>query len=274
MKTAVITGGNSGMGKAGAIALAKKGYRVIIHGRDEAKTKEAAEEIKTKSGNNNVEYIVADVSVLSGMKKLADAIKQKTDSIDTLILSTGVILPKHILTADGLEMGFAIQYLSRFAIVQLLMPQLEKGKAKIVQIGAPTMKKAQIYFDDIALKNDFSMMKALGQEMLASHLFVQEFAKRHPKNEVEMNILHVGIAKTGIMRETGFFLKLLVNMFGKSPEKLSGNMIYLASDDSANFSGYFLKKPGKPAVKDKIQYDAAVAEKLWNRSMELIKPIL
>jgi NAD(P)-dependent dehydrogenase (short-subunit alcohol dehydrogenase family) len=274
MKTAVITGGNSGIGKATAIALAKKGYRVIIHGRDEAKAKAAAEEIKTSSGNNHVEFITADVSVLSGMKKLADAIKQKTDTIDTLILSTGVILPKHIITADGLEMGFAVQYLSRFAVTQLLLPELKKGRAKIVQMAAPAMKKAEIFFDDIALKNNFTMMKALGQEMLANHLFTQEFAKRNPDNDVEMNILHVGIAKTDITRDSGFMFKLLVGVFGKSPEKLTKNPVYLASDDSADFSGYFLRKPGHPEARDKVHFDEAVAEKLWNRSMELIKPIL
>ena len=125
MKIAVITGGNSGVGKAVATEFAKKGYRVIIHGRDEAKTKLAAEEIKTISGNINVEYICADISVLTGMKALADGIKQKTDTINTLVLSTGVILPNRVVTADGLEMGFAVQYMSRFAVVQLLMAELK-----------------------------------------------------------------------------------------------------------------------------------------------------
>src|SRR5665213_1540872 len=135
MKTAVVTGGNSGVGKTTAIELAKKGFRIIIHGRDAEKTSLAADEIKTRSGNSDVGYIVADVSTIKGMKELAEAIKQKTNCIDTLVLSTGVILPKQFITADGLEAGFAIQYLSRFAMVQLLMPELERsGSAKIVQM--------------------------------------------------------------------------------------------------------------------------------------------
>src|ERR1051326_4307284 len=102
MKTAVITGGNSGMGKAAAIELAKKGFRVIIHGRDPQKTKEAAEEIKTVSGNKNIDFVTADISTIKGMKQLADAIKQKADTINALVLSTGVILNKHIMNPDGL----------------------------------------------------------------------------------------------------------------------------------------------------------------------------
>jgi NAD(P)-dependent dehydrogenase (short-subunit alcohol dehydrogenase family) len=274
MKTAVITGGNSGVGKATAIELAKKGYRVIIHGRDPQKTKEAADEIKAASGNNNVDFVAADISLIKGMKELAEAIRKKTNSIEALVLSTGVILPKHVLTGDDLEAGFAIQYLSRFAITQLLMPELKNGSAKIVHVGAPTLKNATIYFDDIALKNNFTMMKAMGQEMLANHLMVQEFAKRNPDNTVKINIMHVGIAKTGIMREMNFFFRMLVTLFGKSAAAATGNVVYLATNDAVNFSGYFLGKPGKPDQKVKIQHDPKMAEKLWERSMELIKGIL
>ena len=274
MKTAVIAGGNSGIGKAVATDLAKKGYRIIIHGRDASKTQQAADEIKTQSGNTNVEYISADVSTLKGMKELANAIKQKTNSIEALVLSTGVILPKQVITPDGLEAGFVIQYLSRFALTQLLMPELKNGHAKIVQVGAPLLKGATIFFDDIALKNNFTMMKALAQEMFANHLFVQEFAKRNSNNDVVMNLAHVGIAKTGIMRNSNFFLRTLVNIFGKSPEASAKNFVWLASDDAANFSGYFLTKPGNTSVKEKIAHDPVIAERLWNKSLELIKPIL
>lgn len=274
MKTALITGGNSGIGKAVATALAKKGFRVIIHGKDPAKTKAATEEIKAVSGNKEVESIIADVSVIKGMKELADAVKQKTTSLEAMVLSAGVILPKHILTADDLEMGFAVQYLSRFALSQLLLPELESGKAKIVHVGAPVIRGAKIHFENIAFKKNFGMVKAMAQEMFANHLLVQEFARRHPDNKVVMNMAHVGIAKTDITRHSNFLFRLAVALVGKSPETLAGNFVYLASDEKATFSGYFLPKPGNSAVKEKIQHDAATAQKLWNFSLELIKPVM
>jgi retinol dehydrogenase-14 len=274
MKTAVITGGNSGIGKAVAIQLAQKGYRVIIHGRDLLKTQLAAEEIKKISGNNNVEFIAADISLIKNMKELADAIKQKTDSIHALVLSTGVILPKHIITADGLEAGFAIQYLSRFAVTQLLTDELTHGHAKIVQVGASVLPNAAIHFDDLALKKDFTVLKAMAQEMFANHLFIQEFARRHPENNMIMNMGEVGIAKTGIVRNLNFFFRLGVALFGKSPEKAAKNFTFLVSDDSVNFSGYYIRSNGKINKKEKIQYDSVTAEKLWNTSLDLLKPIL
>lgn len=271
MKTAVITGGSSGIGKAVAAALAKKGFRVIIHGRHAGKTKEAAAEIKAQSGKKEVDYAIADISDVSGMKELAEAIKKKTDSINALVLSAGVILPKRVVTRDGLEMMFAVQYLSRFAATQFLLPLLQKGNAKIVHVGAPVIKGAEIYFDDISFAKGFSMIKAMGQCMFANHLFVQEFARRYPANEMMMNMMFGGIARTGIMRETNFLFRMAVKLAGKKPEKAASNAIHLASDESINFSGYFLNKPADPSVKEKIEHPVFLAEKLWIKSLELIK---
>jgi retinol dehydrogenase 14 len=270
MKTAVITGGNSGIGKATATALAKMDYRVIIHGKDPDKTRQAAHDITNETGNTYVEYISEDVSLISGMKKLAVAIKQKTDSIEALVLSTGVILPKQIITDDGLELGFAIQYLSRFAITQMLMPELEKGKAKIVLVVAPVIPGAKIYFEDIALKKNFTMFKALKQEMFANHLFVQEFANKHHDRDVVINAANVGFAKTGILRHVNPLIKKIYSLFADSPETSAKNFVFLASDESVNFSGSFLNKPGKPQIRKKIEYDPFLAERLWEKSTELM----
>jgi len=270
-KTVVITGGNGGIGKATAVALATKGYRVIIHGHHPQTTMDAYEEIKLRSKNSQVEMIVGDMSSVAGMKNVSRAIMDKTDKIDELVLCTGKIMPKRVLTADGMDTAFATQYLCRFATVQSLMPLLKKaGQARIAHAGAPTMKKASIHFDDLSLKNNFSMIRSMGQAMLSTHLFVQEFAKRHTDNTVLMNMHHVGIARTGIGRETNFFFRTLIKTAGTTPDKAARNTVYLSDNNEVNYSGYFLPKPGKPQVKQHINFDPAVAEKLWNVSMELV----
>jgi len=271
MKTAVITGGNSGIGKEVAIALARNNYRVIIHGRDAEKTKQAAAEIVTASGNNNLDYIVADISVISGMKKLVAEIKGRTDTVDSLVLSTGVIFPDRRETTDGLESMFTIQYLSRFAVTQLLLPELQKGKAKIIHVGASKIKNAQIFFDDLPLKNNFSMFKAMGQCMSANYFFVEEFTRRYADSGMVMNIGHVGLAKTGIARDSNFLLKFAVSVMGKTPKAAAAKFTYLASDPAVNFSGYSFTKAANTSYKEKVNYDAAAASRLWEKSLELIK---
>ncbi len=271
MKTAVITGGNSGIGKAAAIGLAKKGYRIIILGRNPEKTVAAVDEIKAASGRSDVEGIGGSLSTVTQMKKIAAEIQKRTTVIDALVLSTGVILSKRTETADGMDEAFVAQYLCRFAMVNYLMPQLKNAAfARIAMVGAPTMKKAKIHFDDLSLKNNYTMMTSMGQAMLANHLFVQEFAKRHANEPIAMNIHHVGIAKTGVAREINPVLRGLIGLFGSSPEKGAQNTIYLADSDDVKFSGYFLPKPGKPEVKTKIAFDPTLASSLWERSLELI----
>ncbi|HTF03856.1 MAG TPA: SDR family NAD(P)-dependent oxidoreductase [Bacteroidia bacterium] len=272
MKTAVITGGNSGIGKATAIALSTLGYRVIIHGRDAIKTAQAVTEINAHSRNKNVDAVTGDMSTIAGMKKVASEIQKLTDIIDVLVLSTGVIYSKRVTTSDGLDTPFVTQYLCRFAMVQELFPLLNKAEsARIVHVGAPTMKKAQVFFDDLALKNNFTMMTSMGQAMLSCHLFVQEFSKRHPDNKITMNIMHVGISKTGIAREISWLFRTMINTFGTSPEKACRNAVFLADNKAANFSGYFLPTPGKPEKKEKISFDPKLAEKLWETSEKLIQ---
>jgi NAD(P)-dependent dehydrogenase (short-subunit alcohol dehydrogenase family) len=203
------------------------------------------------------------------MKELSDAIKQKTDTINALVLSTGVILTKYVLTPDSLEAGFAIQYLSRFALTRFLTPELERGSARIVLVVAPVIPGAKIWLEDIALKKNFTVLRALKQEMFANHLFVQEFAKRYPGNQVVMNCANVGFAKTGILRNVPFFVRFIYRLFAKSPEFAARNFVFLTGEQ-INFSGYFLKKPGHPEKKNKIAYDERTAEKLWALGAEFI----
>ena len=274
MKTAVIAGGTGGIGKAVALELAGKHYRVIIHGHDPGKALHAEEEIKAATGNNLVESITADLSSLNGMKELADAIKSRTDRIHALVLSTGVILPHREVTKDGLEKGFVIQYLSRFAITQLLMNELEKGSAHIVMVVAPVLPGAKIHFEDITLEKNFTMLRAMAQEMFASHLFVQEFAKRHADNHVLINMANPGFVDTGITRRLPALLRWAYKLVATKPKKASRNFVYLASDEAVNFSGYFLKKPGKVNRKEKSNHDPVAAQKLWEKSMDLVRSIL
>jgi hypothetical protein len=151
---------------------------------------------------------------------------------------------------------------------------LHAGKAKIVMVGAPIIPGARIFFDDIALRNNFTMVRAMAQEMFANHLFVQEFARRNPAKDVVMNMANVGIVNTGIVRHSNLLFRIGLHIVGTSPEKASGNFVFLADSDEVTFSGYFLKKPGRPDLREKINADAETAERLWNLSMDLIRPVL
>ena len=271
MKTVLILGGNSGMGKASAIELALKNYRVLIHGRDPVKTLAAMEEIIKVSGNKNVDSVSGDLSTIAGMRATSAVINNKTEVIDSLILSTGVIMPKRVETADGLETMFATQYLARFGMTQLLLPLLKRSElARIVHVGAKVIGGAKVYFDNISLKDSYSMIRAMKQSMFCNHLFIQEFAKRNSGSNMMMNMMQVGIAKTEVARNVSFLFRLAMSVFGRSAKAASKNIVHLADAGSVNYSGYFLPNPRRTDKKEKILHDESIASKLWETSMQLL----
>jgi NAD(P)-dependent dehydrogenase (short-subunit alcohol dehydrogenase family) len=270
-KTVVILGGTGGIGEAAALALAKQGNDVIIQGRDTEKGKKIADAITQAGGT--AQFINSAISSVEDVKNIASEIKKLTNKIDVLILSTGTLNSDRKETKDGLEEGFLVNYLSKFIVDSLLLNELKNGEGRIIIVGAPLMKSAAINFNDLQLKNDYSLMKGMGQNMLAVHMHAQEFAKKYG-NKPSINVIHPGVVKSGIGRNLKGGMKFFVNVFtpliGNSPEKAVVNILDVANTEKIE-SGYFYPKVAKPEAKQKIELDSTVAGKVWEESQKIAK---
>ena len=270
-KTIFITGGTGGVGHAAAIALAKQGNDIIIQGRDAAKGKAIAEELYKMNGST-AKFIQADISTVDGIKNLAAEVKKLTNKIDILIHSTGTLNSDRKESKDGLEEGFTVNYLTKFILDNQLLSELKNGEGRVIIVGAPLMKNAAINFDDMQMKKDYALMKAMGQNMLAVHMHAQELAKKN--SNITVNVIHPGLVKSGILRNTTGPMKFFFNIFGplisNSAEKAVVNIMELTKSDSKE-TGYFFPKVAKPSVKEKINQDASVAAKLWDESLKIAK---
>lgn len=270
-RTIFITGGTGGIGKAAAMALAQQGNDLIIQGRDASKGKIIADEI-SKINGSTCKFIQADISTVDGIKGLAAEAKKLTNKIDILIHSTGTLNSDKIESKDGLDQGFTVNYLTKFMLDNLLLDELKRGEGRIIIVGAPLMKSAAIHFDDLQMKNKYSLTKAMGQSMLAVHMHAQELAKRNAS--LSVNIVHPGLVKTGILRNTTGGMKFFFNVFGplisNSAEKSVVNIMALANSEKPE-SGYFYPKVAKPTVKNKINLDTNIATKLWDESLKISK---
>jgi NAD(P)-dependent dehydrogenase (short-subunit alcohol dehydrogenase family) len=271
-KTVLITGATNGIGKAAALELAKKGTNIIIVGRNPTKTSETVAEIKAASGNPNVDVIVADLSSMAEVRKVAEAFKAKHTRLDVLINNAGGVFTTRQETVDGYEMTFAFNHLAYFLLTNLLLDMLKASPAaRIVSVSSGAHSNGRINFDDINAKNSYGM-NTYGDSKLANLMFTYELARRLEGGSVTANALHPGFVATGFGSNTKGLMKFVIRLvkpFMLKPEQGADTMIYLASSPQvAGVSGkYWYKR--KAILSSSASYDEAAQKRLWAVSEQM-----
>jgi len=272
-KVCMVTGATAGIGIVTAKALAQQGATVIVAGRNKEKSVSTVDQIRKETGNHDVEYILADLSVQKEVRKLADDFKSKFKRLDILVNNAGAIFDKRFETADGLEITFALNHLSYFLLTDLLLDTIKvSAPSRIINVSSDAHKGAKINFDDIQGKKKYGAMRAYGQSKLANILFTYELARKLEGSGVTSNALHPGFVASSFgsnMRGAFRLILRFLQLFAMSSENGAETSIYLAtSPNVANINGkYFVKKKEvRTSVKS---YDKNIGEKLWKVSEEL-----
>ncbi len=267
-KTCIITGANSGIGKATAEQLARMGARVVMVCRGREKGERAKAEVEKKSGSSSVELMVADLASLDSVRKFAHEYQEGHDSLHVLLNNAGVARIRRSLTVDGFETTFQVNYLSHFLLTNLLLPLLKKSApSRIVSVSSVAHYGGHVNFDDLQLERGYGVMRAYSQSKLALVLFTRELARRLEGTGVTANCLHPGAVATNIWGSAlgpASFLGKLTRLFMLSPEKGAETQVFLASSrDVEGTSGeYFERKREKRSSTE--SYDATLADRLWN----------
>ena len=275
-KTAVVTGGNAGIGKETAVDLAKRGARVIIGCRNLEKGKEALKEIQERSGSKDIFLEKIDLASLDSVRKFADSILKSERRLDILINNAGVMACDYQKTEDGFEMQFGTNHLGHFLLTMLLLDLLKKSApSRIVNLSSlgHTLGSGKINFDDINFEKDYSSYEAYFHSKLANVLFTRELSKRLEGSHVTANSVHPGGVRTELARHTIYswaIFHIVLWYITKTPEQGAQTSIYCAvSEEMEDVSGKYLadcaiKEPSKGAQDD----DAA--RKLWDLSLKLV----
>ena len=272
-KICMITGANSGIGKATALGLAKMGAHIVMVCRNEERGLTAQEDIKIQSGNQSIDLLLADLASQKAIRDLATEFKQNYSHLHVLINNAGIVLPKKTLTVDGIETVFAVNHLAPFLLTHLLLDVLKaSAPARIITVSSRA-HGGKIDFDNLQMEKGFSMFKSYAQSKLGNVLFTYELARRLEGTGVTANCLHPGGVRTRLGQHSLLFRigYIIGAPFLKSPKKGARTSIYLASSPEVEgvTGKYFMAK--KEAKSSKISHDESVAKRLWEISAELVK---
>jgi retinol dehydrogenase-14 len=276
-RTVVITGGNAGIGRATAVAVARLGARVVITARDPARGRQAVNDIRDQSGHAPVECVDLDLASLASVRRCADELRHRLDVIDVLDLNAGGMLSDRRVSADGLEMQFQVNHLGHFLLTHLLLDRLkDSGAARIIVVSSwgHTQAKHGLDFEDLQwASRPYRGSAVYGATKLMNLYFTFELARRLAGTDVTANAFHPGFVASrfalgGDTRAIGIAIRI-ARPFARSPEKGARTAVWLAASDeaAAHNGGYFVDcRPKAPAA---VAHDADAAARLWEVSERL-----
>jgi len=276
MKTILITGSTHGIGEAAALALARQGHRILIHGRSAPLCQEVVQRIQQQTGNPNISFLAADLSDLSQVRQLAQEVKRRFDRLDVLVNNAGGFFLTRQLSPEGFEMTWALNHLSYFVLTLEVLELLKaSAPARIVNVSSNSHVGARLDCDSLTglEKRPYISWRAYGRSKLANILFTYELTRRMEGVEVTANALHPGLVRTHIGMNFGLLSHLVQPFFmsrGVSPEEGAQPTVYLASSpDVEGISGKYYVRCREVASSPE-SYDLAAARKLWEASETLL----
>lgn len=275
-RSALVTGANSGLGKAVARTLAQHGAHVLMVARDAGRGEQARAEIIAETGNAGVELLCCDLSSQTQVRQLADAVHQRTDALHLLVNNAGTAFRERALTEDGVERALAVNHLAPFLLTHLLLDLLQAGApSRIVNVG--TRMDTAMDFDDLNwAKRQYRMMPAYGQSKLGNIHFTRALAGRLRGTDVTVNCVFPGVFRSnlgGTDGAQGLFWKSVALLLGwalKPPEKAAERVMYLlTADEVAGVSGeYFGDR--EPIPTPAQAKDPAANARLWQISADMV----
>ncbi|GFO69672.1 retinol dehydrogenase [Geomonas limicola] len=275
----LVTGATSGVGRATALALARRGATVVLAARNPLKARATVARLRRQSGNGCVEALVADLSVQQEIHRMVREFRERYGRLDVLVNNAGARFLQRYLSADGIEMTFALNHLGYFILTNLLLKELLTGMpGRVVNVASEAHRLcAGIDFEDLQGEMNYEGKAAYAQSKLANLLFSYELARQLDGTGVVVNAVHPGNVMSGFSRNSGW-LSWLCHVVGslragelRLPGQAAQGTVYLAgAPEAARVSGkYFIDTVQHPS--SEASYDGVAARRLWEVSLRLAR---
>ncbi len=263
-RVVLMTGATDGIGKETAFQLARKGYRVLIHGRNPKRVNKTVLEIQNRTYREHAKGYIADFSSLHAVEEMATEIISTEPNLDVLINNAGIIMRSFQLSADGYEMTFAVNHLAHFYLTGRLMFLLNGSQqGRIINLTSGIHSRS-IDLNGILLPEKFESVNAYSWSKLCNVLFTYKLSENNTGIKLTVNCLHPGVINTKMLTETWGFI-------GSPVSEGVKNELYLAiSPEVENITGKHFEDC-RTVRSSPISYNTDVQNQLWELSIKLIE---
>ena len=269
-RTVLITGANSGIGRAAAEQLGRLNARVILACRDKTKAETARDQIAKDTGSNSIDIVPLDLESFDSIRECAQTVSEEYDKLDVLVNNAGVMPLRADVSRNGFEIHIAVNYLGHFLLTQLLMDKLRASPAaRIVHVSSLMHRGGAIKFDSFRAPRFPFWPVCYNDSKLANVLFSNELARRLQGTTITSNAIHPGTVTTNIVRTFPAIAPHAMKLFALTPDQGGAFITQAASSaDLEGKSGLYLAK-GKVRPASAASRDPILGRALWNQSLEL-----
>ena len=281
-KTMIVTGANSGIGKAASIQLAKLGAHVVMMCRSKERGEQAMLDVKAASNSDKVELILVDMSSQESVRNAVTEFLGGHSRLDVIIHNAANFdhtLKQATLTADGVETIFATNHVSVFLLTQLLLDTLQaSAPSRILTVaskGLIAYPFLDIEFDNLNGERKFSTQHAYYHSKQAQIMFTYDLAERLQGSGVTVNcvrVTNVAIPDERLQHLPKWLLKIyhLKRGMAITPERQAETYVYLAADPAVQeVTGGYWDENNQPVRSNANSYNRATWKKLWEATRRL-----
>jgi NAD(P)-dependent dehydrogenase (short-subunit alcohol dehydrogenase family) len=283
-KTIIITGANSGIGKAAAIQLARLGATVIMACRSAERGAKALDDVRKAANSEQVELLRVDMASQASVRGFVEEFSSRHKRLDVLIHNAANFdhsQLKPVITEDGVETVFATNHVNIFLMTQLFLDTLKaSAPSRVITVasqGLMTYPFIDIEFDNLNGQKKFSMQHAYYHAKQAQVMFTFDLAERLKGTGVTVNCVRVGnvaIPDERLTHLPKFLLKMyeMKRKFALTPEKMAETYTWLSADPALEtVTGGYWDAPDKPAKANKNAYNRETQQRLWDATEQLIR---
>jgi len=265
-KTSIVTGSNTGIGKAIARDLARMGSKIVLACRSRERAEVAAADIIRQTDNHDISVMLVDLSLQDSVRDFAERFRTSHDALHILVNNAGVWPTSRMLTDEGIELTWATNVLGYFLLTELLVDLLRaSAPARIVNVASGFA--GQLDLGDVEFENRrFEGWRAYRQSKQANRMLTWTLAERLEGSGVTANAIHPGGVSTELFREWSGPLSLLQSVFdrfaGRTPTQGADTATYVAVDPKLAevTGGYWYNR----RQRRRKFYDVPAMKQLWS----------